>query len=128
MSFSKLAVAKFVASGVVAIGTSKIVKGVISAHVKPETLLDKVTIAAAAWVISGIATTKTKEYTDKTIDETAEHVTKIVDAVKVTVKLDRINRGASTFEKEGLDQKEFFKDDKGKWRPTKIEETTDENS
>lgn len=115
MSFSKLAVAKFVASGVVALGTSKIVKSVIAAHVKPETLLDKVTVTAAAWVISGIATTRTQAYTDETVEKTVENVTNVINKLKINSKIAKINEKLSTFEKEGLDPDDFEEVD-GKWK------------
>lgn len=110
-----LRVVKFVASGVVGLGTSKVVSGIIKNHVTPETLIDKVTITAASWVISGIATTATKKYSDETIDEGVKAVKNIVKEFKTSAQLGRINKGESTFETEGLDQARFRKDEGGKW-------------
>lgn len=72
MNFQPLAVAKFVASAVVMSGTTKIVHSIISRNTTPEKITDTVTIAAASWAIGGMMAEKTKEYTDKTIDDIAE--------------------------------------------------------
>lgn len=123
--FNALSVLKFAASGVVAIGTSKIVGQVIKTHVTTETLIDKVTVTAAAWVLSGVVTTATKDYTNKTIDDIAGSISEVISKQKVALKLARINRGESTFEQEGLDASKFHKKDDQKWYPI-VEVAADE--
>lgn len=115
MSFSKLSAAKFVVSGVVGIGTGKIVGKIIKAHVTPETIIDKVTTTAAAWVIAAIATERTKKYTDDVIDDIANQATLVIDKFKTSEKLARVNRGESTIEKEGLDPTKFRQGSDGRW-------------
>jgi hypothetical protein len=115
-NFNALAVTKFIVSGIVGIGTAKIVGGVIKEHVKPETLIDKVTITAAAWVLSGVTTTATKKYTNEIIDGVAEAVTAGVDKFKHDAKLGRIDREESTFEEEGLNPDDYRKSpETNKW-------------
>ncbi len=115
--FNALSVIKFAASAVVGVGTAKIVGKVIKDHVTPETLIDKVTVTAAAWVISGIATTATKKYVNETVDDIATTVTETIDNFKVDGKLGRINREESTFEQEGLSSNDFVLDiESDKWK------------
>jgi hypothetical protein len=115
MNINALSVVKFVASGLVGLGTGKIVGKIIKDHVQPETLIDKVTVTAAAWVISAVVTKATKDYTTETIDDTVEAVTDIIHRVKDNLKLAKINRGESTFDKEDLDQSWFRKNEKDQW-------------
>lgn len=115
MQFNKIAVAKFLASAVVGIGTGKIVGKIIKNNIQPETLLDKVTVTAAAWVIAAIATERTKKYTDDTIDSVVKSTNDAIYKIKTTQKLGRISRGESTFEDEGLKESDFTKNDKGGW-------------
>jgi len=115
--FNALSAVKLVASTVVGIGTGKIVSGIIRNNVSAETLIDKVTILGASWVLGGMASKATKTYTDESIDEVAKAVTGVVENIKIAQKLGRINRKETTFEEEGLDQKDFFQDETtGKWR------------
>lgn len=125
MRFNALKVIKFVASGVVGIGTGKIVSGIIKSHVTPETLIDKTSITAAAWVISGMATKATKKYTDDAIDDVAKIITDYIDDFKTQAKLNRINNDESTFEQEGLDSEKFEKNDDGKWQKIITEEASE---
>lgn len=113
--FSALSAVKFAVTGVVGIGTGKIVGAIIKNNVSPETLVDKTSIAAATWAISGLVTTTAKAYTDKTIDQVHGFGVGMVKRFKVDGALGRINRKESTFEKEGLDPMEFMMDDSKKW-------------
>lgn len=114
--FNALSAAKFVVSGIVGIGTGKIVGSIIKNNVPtPETLIDKVTITGAAWVIGGIATKATKSYTNETIDEAYSAVRQIFTGLKESAALERIRRGESTFEKEGLDSAKYKMGDNGKY-------------
>lgn len=108
--FSVLSAVKFVASGVVGLGTSKIVAGIIKNNVTPETLIDKVSVAAAAWTISAMAAAATKKYTDEAIDDTVKTVKEAVGDMKTKAKLAKINRGESTFGEEDLDPADFTQD------------------
>jgi hypothetical protein len=60
---------KGVATLIVGLGTTKIVRDVIANNTSTETLPEKVTVTAASAAIGGIATEKTKSYTDAKIDE-----------------------------------------------------------
>jgi hypothetical protein len=122
MNINALSITKFVAAGIVGIGTGKIVGKIIKDHVKPETLIDKVTVTAAAWVISAVVTKATKQYTEETIDEVVEMVTTGVGKIKLNTKLNNISDGHTTFEKEGLDPSQFRKNEKGRWAPIGDEE------
>lgn len=105
--FNALSAVKFVASSLVGVGTGKIVSGIIKNNVTPETLLDKVTVLGAAWVIGGMATKATKTFTDETIDDVAKGVSGVVAALKLKSKIDKVNRGESTIEEEGLDPEKY---------------------
>lgn len=109
MQFNTLSVVKLAVSSVIGFGTGKIITNVVKNNVRPETVIDKVTVIAAAWVISGIATTATKKYTNDMIDDVAESATELIGKFKHSAKLGRINRDESTFEKEGLDPEEYIK-------------------
>lgn len=111
MRFNPVTVTKFVATGIVGIGTGKIVGKVIKAHVQPETLIEKVTVTAASWVLSAVMTKATKEYTNEAIDEVVEKVTEVVGKIKQGNKLAKINRGESTFEDEALNPMDYVKDE-----------------
>lgn len=123
-SFSKLDVAKFVVSGIVGMGTGKIVSSIIKSHVTPANLIDKVTIVAASWAISGIAAERTKGYTDEVIDRVVSSTDEYIAHYKLQMKLARVNSGASTLEKEGLTATNFRKNEEGKWE--KVDEETKE--
>lgn len=123
MGFTKLGVAKFIVSGIVGIGTGKIVGRIIREHITPETLIDKITVTAAAWVIGAVATEMTKSYTHDTIDQVVETVTTTIDRFKTNEKLNRVNKGESTFEQEGLDPARFQKDENNVWTFSKEKET-----
>jgi recombinational DNA repair protein RecR len=101
---------KFALSGAVGIGTGKIAAAVIKNNIEPEKLIDKVTVAAAAWAIGGLAATQTKKYTNDSIDEIVTTVTDLVHGIKVAGKLSRINDGTSTFDDEGLEESDFVYD------------------
>ena len=113
--FNALSVVKFAASSVVAIGTGKIVGRIIKDHVTTESLIDKVTITAAAWVISGVVTTATKKYTTEMIDDVYTGINTVVVNAKKKSQLDRINSGTSTWEEEGLNQDDYRMDSNGMW-------------
>jgi hypothetical protein len=115
MPFNALSAAKFVVSGIVGLGTGKIVGKIIKDHVTPDTLIEKVTVTAAAWAISGLVTKHTKQYTDDMIDETVETVTKITEKVKSGLTLAKVNRGEMTFQESGLNPEEFIQNEKGEW-------------
>ena len=117
MKINPLSLAKFAASAIVGIGTGKIVGAIIKDAVKPEKLIEKITVGAASWVIAGIATEATKKYTNEMIDDVAKAVNAVVDTVKLNGKINRVNAGLSTLEEEGLNQAEFEKNDEGKWVP-----------
>jgi ATP phosphoribosyltransferase regulatory subunit HisZ len=74
-------VTKLVASGLVGIGTSKIVKGIIKDHVTPEKLFDKITIVMATSALSAVVAKETKKYTDETIDGIATYLTAVFDGL-----------------------------------------------
>lgn len=114
--FNALSATKFVVSGLVGIGTAKIVTQVIKNNVTSETLIDKVTMLAAAWSIGGVAAKVTKKYTEDSIDDIAKGVVFYVDKAKLASKLGRINREESTFEKEGLTADDYRKSpETNKW-------------
>lgn len=116
MQFNTLSVVKFAVSSVIGFGTGKIITNVVKNNVRPETVVDKVTVIAAAWVISGIATTATKKYTNDMIDDAVEGATELIGKFKQSAKLGRINRGESTFKDENLNENDFEKVD-DKWVP-----------
>jgi len=125
MSFNALGLVKLAASGVVGIGTGKIIGQIIKNNVAaPETMLDKVTVTAAAWVIGGVVTTATKKYTNETIDEVAGAVTGMFEKFRLDARLGRVNRGESTLVEEGLDPTQFEQDSEtGHWqKKTPVEE------
>lgn len=113
--FNALSVVKMAVSGVVGLGTGKIVAGIVKNHVTPETLIDKVSIISATWAMAGVASTATKKYTDETIDKVYGDVSEAVITLKTNMKLKRINAGVSNFEDEGLDRDSFVKNFEGKW-------------
>jgi hypothetical protein len=125
--FSALTAVKFVATTVVGLGTTKIVGKIIKNNVSPETLVDKVTVVAAAWVMGGIAHQATKKYTEQAIDDAWDAGVKIVDKFKLDAKLGRINREESTFLHEELDENDFvYNATEQKWFPaTDIKEDLD---
>lgn len=110
MEFSKLGVAKFVASAIVGVGTGKIISKIVKDHVTPETIVDKIAVTAAVWALGGVVGEATKTYTNNMIDETVGAVAGVVNQFKESAKLDRISRGESTYEKEGLDPEDYVQD------------------
>ncbi len=120
--FTAIKAVKLVVSGVVGIGTGKIVGGVIKNHVTPENLVDKVTVTAASWVIAAMATKATKDYTGEMIDETVGGVVTAVQEIKLAQKLERIRKGESSFEQEGMDVNDF-EIDKASGKYKKVEKT-----
>lgn len=113
--FNALSAVKFAVSGVVGIGTGKIVSAVIKNNVSPESLIDKVTIVAASWTLSGVVTTAAKKYTNEMIDEVYNGVKNGLNDFKHSAALRRINAGESTWEDEGLDQNDYRMDSFGIW-------------
>lgn len=111
---SAVTVLKFAAAAVVGSGTSKIVKGIISAHVPLNTPKDKITVTAATWVLSGIVATAAKKYADDSIDGVVGSIMEYYTEVKTNAALDRINKGESSFEAEELAEADFDKKD-GNW-------------
>jgi hypothetical protein len=124
MQFNPLSVAKFVVSGVVGIGTRKIVTEFLKTNVPaPEKVIDKATIAVASTVISAMIVEATKGYTDEAIDRISDAGIKIVEMFKKSAALGRINRGESTFEAEGLDVLKFRRNAKNNaWEPIPTED------
>lgn len=106
---------KLVASGIVGIGTGKVVGKIVKENVPVETLIEKITITAATCIISAMATQATKKYTNDAIDEVVETVTTITKKFKDSGTLAKVNRGEMTLEESGLDSSKYEKDSKGKW-------------
>ena len=69
MTITKTDIAKNVVSFIVGAGTAKIVGQVIKNNTQPESMTDKVTMTAGAFVIGGMAAEATKKNTDQKIDE-----------------------------------------------------------
>lgn len=63
-----LEIAKYAASTVVGVGTSKIVHSIIDNNTEAEGAVDTVTIAAGSIVIGSMAADATKKYLDEKID------------------------------------------------------------
>lgn len=114
--FTALSAVKFAVSGIVGMGTAKVVSGIVKNNVSAENLVDKVTILSATWVLSGVVTTASKKYTNDMIDDVAKSITDVLGQLKAKAKLNRINRGESTFVDEGLDQTRFRKEN-DQWVP-----------
>lgn len=79
---NKLDLAKSAVSIVVGAGTSKIVGSIIKNNVSPEKLTDKVTIAAATFVVGAMVADATSMYTNAKIDELAAWCSKKRDEFK----------------------------------------------
>jgi hypothetical protein len=93
---------------------------VIGSNVNVDTLTDKVTMAAGAWALGGIAAKATRKYTDEYIDTVAGAVKDTRATITETLALGRIDRGESTFADEGLDPKNYMIDPEYKtWRSVK---------
>lgn len=107
MNINPVSVIKFVAAGIVGLGTSKIVGKIIKDHVQPETVIEKAAVVAATWVISGIATRATKDFTNETIDDVVEAGSKIKKSFQQNKILARVNRGEIPFSESGLSIDEF---------------------
>lgn len=71
MQINPLSVTKFAVSAIVGSGTSKILGAIIRNNVTPEKVTDQVAIAGATFVVGAMVAEKTKEYTDRQIDEIA---------------------------------------------------------
>ena len=76
---SKLNIAKIAIRWTVIGGTSKIVHGIVTDHTDPETLYQKVQIAAGAFAIGGMLANHVGDHTDKQVDEIANFGKKIYD-------------------------------------------------
>lgn len=71
---------KLVSSAVVGSGTKIIVAGIIESNVEiPEKRYGKIALKSAEWVISAMAATATKQYTDEMIDEIYDAVESAFD-------------------------------------------------
>ena len=64
--------AKFITDTVVVFGTGKVVSGVIKNNVEVETTVDKITVGAASYAISGAVASQSSKYTDEIIDNIDE--------------------------------------------------------
>lgn len=128
MAITKLGVAKFIASGIVGLGTGKIVRDIIKENVTPKTLVDKVAIAAATWAIAGIATKQAKKHTDEWVDDAFETITMIKSRFELKQKVNRLNRGESTLEDEGLTLEQVRQNDEGKWEINDEEKTEEKKA
>lgn len=73
----KLALAKFVANGIVGLGTGKIVTGVIANNVPVVSTIDKITVLGAGLVVGSMAKEATKAHTEAKIDEAHEQYKKL---------------------------------------------------
>lgn len=120
MNFSTLGVVKVVVSGIVGIGTGKIVGKIIKDHVQPVTLIEKVTVIGASWAIGAFASEKMKKYTDEQVDSIVESFTSVKDKVKENLTLTKVNRGEQTFEESGLDPAKYHLNSEGKWQRHEI--------
>ena len=67
-------VVKFVVSGIVGIGTTKIARTIIDNNIEPETTKDQVTVGAASIVLGMMAAEATKEYTNASIDHITDAI------------------------------------------------------
>lgn len=63
MDLEPMQVVEFLASLTVGAGTSTIVKSIIKENVPTETLISKITVNAAAFVLGAMAAKETKKYT-----------------------------------------------------------------
>jgi hypothetical protein len=115
-----LPVIKFVASGIVGFGTSKIVKSIIENNViKPNNNFSKVAVAVATSAISGLVVTATKNHMNEMVDELADKIEILVVSVKVSDKIIKLNAGKTTIENESLLDPDFLKKDaSGVWTVT----------
>lgn len=120
MSSDALNFTKLIASGIVGVGTTRIVARIVGANVNADTLVDKVTMTAGVWALGGVAAKATKKYTDEYIDNAAAAVKETRANLKELYALGRIDRGDSTFVDEGLDAKDYMIDPETKtWRSVK---------
>lgn len=122
VKFNMVGISKIVATTAVGLGVNKIVSQVLKNHVTAETLVEKITITAATWVITGMAVKASEKYVDEQIDAVVAGGTKIIAKFKLEAKLTRITLKESTFEKEGLNEDDFEQDKSGAWRPKKVVE------
>lgn len=82
-------IVKFVVTALVGIGTKKIVEAIIDNNIEPDKLYGKVTVNTASWVITGMATESTKNYTDAKVDElfaTWLKVKEVTDEIKEAIE------------------------------------------
>lgn len=123
MNITALSAIKFGVSGIVGIGTGKVVGKIIRNNAGDVTnLIDKVSMTAATWVISGIATTAAKKFTNDSIDDIYTTVKGQIDHFKLSAKLSRISDKKSTFEAEGLNKDDYILDVKsGSWKPRTVQ-------
>jgi len=73
----KIDILKKAVTTVVGIGTTKIIRDIITNNVDTETITSKVTVTAASAAIGGAVSELTKQYTDNTIDQFVELIQKI---------------------------------------------------
>jgi hypothetical protein len=66
---NRIKILKGVVNLVVGTGVSKITHSILKNNVEPETVTDKVAVAAGTTVITGMAVNASKTYTDAKIDE-----------------------------------------------------------
>jgi hypothetical protein len=66
---NKIAAAKKIVTSIVAIGTTKIVAGVIENNVTTDSVYQKVTVGSASVAIGYAVSETTSDYTDRKIDE-----------------------------------------------------------
>ena len=78
---SKLDLIKKITSTIVAVGTGKITYAIIRNNVETENIVDQVTVAAGSFAIGGIVAKASEQYTNQMIDEVAEAINNIKDAV-----------------------------------------------
>lgn len=67
-----LTVVKFVAKGIVGLGTTYVVNSSVDSLIgRPETLIQKVLVFGGKWGLSGVATYATRSHTDMVVDQLA---------------------------------------------------------
>lgn len=71
---NKLMITKLVASTLVGMGTTKIVKAVIQNNIAPEGIVNRITVTAGSMALGGAASDLSRAYTNGKIDQAAEMV------------------------------------------------------
>jgi heme O synthase-like polyprenyltransferase len=66
---TKTDLAKRVVTVIVALGTSRIISGIINNNAAPQTNIEQITVRAAGYVVGAMAADAMKKYTDAKIDE-----------------------------------------------------------